>query len=152
LGVVDQMWLNGKAIDPATTYKVTVNSFLASGGDNFWELANGAQQRDTEQTDLQAQVDYMKQFQSDPLPVDYAQRAVRVTFPADAPSSYGAGDTVAFSLSSLIMTGPKDVQDTSVTVKDSGTVLAGSVPVTANNSTQPYDNRGNASVSVQLPA
>jgi 5'-nucleotidase len=152
LGVVDQMWLNGKLVDPATTYKVTVNSFLASGGDNFWELANGAQQRDTEQTDLQAQVDYMKQFQSDPLPVDYAQRAVRVTFPADAPSSYGAGDTVAFSLSSLIMTGPKDVQDTSVTVKDSGTVLADAVPVTANNSTQPYDNRGNASVSVQLPA
>ena len=27
---VTGMWLNGKAIEPATTYSVTVNSFLAS--------------------------------------------------------------------------------------------------------------------------
>ena len=32
---ITQMWLNGAAIDPAATYSVTVNSFLASGGDNF---------------------------------------------------------------------------------------------------------------------
>ena len=93
LGVVDQMWLNGKPIDLTKNYSVTVNSFLASGGDNFWELANGTHQEDTEQTDLQAQVDYMKQYQSTPLPVDYSQRAVRVTFPANAPATYSAGDT-----------------------------------------------------------
>src|SRR3954451_20639305 len=34
-GQVTGMWLNGTPIDPATTYSVTVNSFLASGGDNF---------------------------------------------------------------------------------------------------------------------
>jgi 5'-nucleotidase len=152
LGVVDQMWLNGTPIDLTKHYSVTVNSFLASGGDNFWELANGAHQEDTEQTDLQAQVDYMKQYQSTPLPVDYSQHAVRVTFPANAPSTYSAGDPVTFSLSSLLMTGPHDIQDTSLTIKDGDTVLSSSIPVTASNSTQPYDDRGNASVTVTLPA
>ncbi len=152
LGVVDQMWLNGTPIGLTTSYSVTVNSFLASGGDNFWELANGTHQEDTEQTDLQAQVDYMKQYLSTPLPVDYSQHAVRVTFPANAPSTYSAGDPVTFSLSSLLMTGPHDVQDTSLTIKDGATVLSSSIPVSPSNSTQPYDDRGNASVTVTLPA
>jgi len=33
--------LNGVTIDPAATYRVTVNSFLADGGDGFAELAKG---------------------------------------------------------------------------------------------------------------
>jgi len=152
LGVVDEMWLNGKPIDLSENYSVTVNSFLASGGDNFWELANGTHQEDTEQTDLAAQVDYMKQYQSTPLAVDYNQRGVRVSFPDGAQTSYAGGDTVTFDLSSLLMTGPHDKQDTSLTIKDGDTVLADSIPVTPSNSTQPYDDRGNASVSVQLPA
>ena len=56
------MWLNGVPIDPATTYSVTVNSFLASGGDGFLELNNGAGKQDTGKTDLQAMVDYMAAF------------------------------------------------------------------------------------------
>ena len=33
--------LDGVLIDPATSYRVTVNSFLADGGDSFLELKNG---------------------------------------------------------------------------------------------------------------
>lgn len=33
--------LNGRPIDPARTYRVAINNFLASGGDNFTLLANG---------------------------------------------------------------------------------------------------------------
>ena len=33
--------LNGTTIDPATTYGVTVNSFLATGGDGFTVLNDG---------------------------------------------------------------------------------------------------------------
>ena len=33
--------LNGTTLDPATSYRVTVNSFLAPGGDNFSVLAEG---------------------------------------------------------------------------------------------------------------
>jgi 5'-nucleotidase len=35
------MTLNGKPVDTASTYRVTINNFLASGGDNFTLLAEG---------------------------------------------------------------------------------------------------------------
>jgi 2',3'-cyclic-nucleotide 2'-phosphodiesterase (5'-nucleotidase family) len=35
--------LNGVAVDPAANYRVTVNSFLADGGDSFLELKNGTE-------------------------------------------------------------------------------------------------------------
>ena len=64
-GTVTGMWLNGVPIDPAATYSVTVNSFLATGGDNFFELNNGAGKRDTGKIDLTAMVDYMAEFADD---------------------------------------------------------------------------------------
>lgn len=36
-----EMRLKGKAIDPAARYRVTINNFMASGGDNFTVLAQG---------------------------------------------------------------------------------------------------------------
>lgn len=39
--VVDSVRLNGKAVDPAATYRVAMNSFLAGGGDGFAELGKG---------------------------------------------------------------------------------------------------------------
>jgi 5'-nucleotidase len=35
------MRLNGKAIDPNCRYRVTVNNFLASGGDGYSVLTSG---------------------------------------------------------------------------------------------------------------
>jgi 5'-nucleotidase len=35
--------LNGQAIDPAASYRVTVNAFMASGGDNYLALKAGTQ-------------------------------------------------------------------------------------------------------------
>jgi len=40
--VTDSVKLNGAAIDPAATYRVAMNSFLAGGGDGFAELGKGA--------------------------------------------------------------------------------------------------------------
>ena len=53
------MWLNGNPIGPNETFSVTVNSFLATGGDNFAAFNTGTDKRDTGQVDLQAMVDYM---------------------------------------------------------------------------------------------
>ncbi|MER5440551.1 bifunctional metallophosphatase/5'-nucleotidase [Streptomyces sp. NPDC002790] len=39
--VVDSIRLNGAAIDPAATYRVAMNSFLAGGGDGFAALGAG---------------------------------------------------------------------------------------------------------------
>jgi len=39
--VTDSIRLNGAAIDPAATYRVAMNNFLAGGGDGFTTLAQG---------------------------------------------------------------------------------------------------------------
>lgn len=151
-GTVTGMWLNGEPIDLAATYSVTVNSFLATGGDNFFELNNGASKRDTGKVDLAAMVDYMATFAaSTPLPVDYSQRAVEVGFPAGAPSAYEPGATVSFAVKSWAMSTSADVKDTEIAVSLDGEVL-GSFPVDNTIGTQVYDDYGTAAVSVVLPA
>ncbi|GAA1533079.1 bifunctional metallophosphatase/5'-nucleotidase [Nocardioides humi] len=151
-GEVTGMWLNGVPISPTATYSVTVNSFLASGGDNFFELANGASKADTGKVDLQAMVDYLaEKAATDPLPVDYSQRAVGVSFPAGAPSAYAPGATVAFDVSSWTMATADDTKDTEVQVRLGATVL-GSFPLDNTIGTDVYDQYGKAGVSVTLPA
>lgn len=46
------MTLNGQPISPTGTYRVTVNSFLAAGGDNFFTLAQGTDRVTTGDNDL----------------------------------------------------------------------------------------------------
>ncbi|MBM7520090.1 ExeM/NucH family extracellular endonuclease [Nocardioides nitrophenolicus] len=149
-GEVTGMWLNGEPVDAARVYSVTVNSFLGGGGDNFWEFADGADKVDTGQIDLQAMVDYMKQYAATPLPVDYSQRGVAVTLPTGAPTTYGPGDTVAFQVGSWAMSAAGDKQDTELQVKLGDTDL-GSFQVDNTIGNQPYDRYGTASVSVTLP-
>jgi 5'-nucleotidase len=43
--VADRMSLNGQRIDPAQNYRVTVNNYLAVGGDGFTVLKDGTAQR-----------------------------------------------------------------------------------------------------------
>lgn len=158
-GEVTGMWLDGVPIDPAATYSVTVNSFLASGGDNFREFADGASKADTGKVDLEAMVDYMAAHtESAPLPVDYSQRAVEVEFGDDAPASYLPGDAVSFDVASLAMSGRVnatdpvyDIQDDEVSVELDGEVI-GTAPVDNTITDVVYDNYGTASVDVTLPA
>ena len=39
--IADRMSLNGQPIDPAASYRVTVNNFLSVGGDGFTVLKGG---------------------------------------------------------------------------------------------------------------
>ncbi len=151
-GTVTGMWLHGEPIDPARIYSVTANSFLSTGGDNFFEFAKGANRRDTGKVDLTAMVDYMAAFaQTTPLPVDYEQRAVEVTFPADAPATYELGATVAFDVRSWAMSTSADVKDAEIVVSLGDEVL-GTFPVDNTIGAAVYDDYGTASVSVELPA
>ncbi|GAA4714770.1 ExeM/NucH family extracellular endonuclease [Nocardioides conyzicola] len=147
------MWLNGEKIAPATVYSVTVNSFLSTGGDNFLELNNGTNKQDTGKTDLQGMVDYMAALGDEtPVPVDFSQRAVGASFPGDAPASYQPGDEVAFSLSSLSMTGPGDKVDPEVTVRLGGEPLDSFEVTTTRQTALPgFDEVGTAQVVVTLP-
>ncbi|ANC32176.1 5'-nucleotidase C-terminal domain-containing protein [Isoptericola dokdonensis] len=148
---ITSMSLDGEPIVADATYSVTVNSFLSTGGDNFFTLAEGTGKRDTGKIDLAAMVDYLAEVAADePLAVDYAQRAVGVSFPADAPAAYEPGDTVAFEVSSWSMSTADDVKDAALTVSLDGAEL-GSFPVTTTPGTTVDDQVGTASVSVILP-
>lgn len=149
------MWLNGAEVDPAATYSVAANSFLASGtGDNFFAFAEATNKRDSGQVDLAAMVDYATQYATDaaPLGVDAAQGAVGVTKLA---ADYARGETVSLKVSSLAMTGPSDVPDTALTGTING-VTVGPFPVTTTIPTagdaNSSDEAGTADVTFALPS
>ena len=50
--------IGGVAVDPAATYRITVNSFLADGGDRFFALRDGTD-RVGGDVDLDALEDYL---------------------------------------------------------------------------------------------
>lgn len=96
---ITSVTLDGEPLDPDASYKVTVNSFLASGGDNFGAFVTGSQ-ADSGQVDLQAQVDY---FDENPVvSPDYAQRAVGVQVSETPEGGFAEGDQVTLDLSSLL--------------------------------------------------
>lgn len=142
------MWLNGSAIAAGTTYSVTANSFLATGGDNFRAFTQATGQRDTGKIDLAAMVDYMAS--KSPVAPDTKQHAVGVSFPAGAPASYAYGDAVKLNLSSLAFTAPTDVRDTTVEVSLAGTKL-GTYPVDNTLGTEVTDEYGTAALAFTVP-
>ena len=98
---IQTITLDGQLLDPAASYKVTVNSFLASGGDNFGAFATGSA-ADSGKVDLQAQVDWFTANPGAASP-DLAQRAVGVSSPDDVDETgYAIGDRITVDLSSLI--------------------------------------------------
>ncbi len=66
--------LDGAPIDPAATYRVAMNSFLAVGGDNFATFKDGANKRDTGQDDLDALITYFEE--NSPVLPSQQERAI----------------------------------------------------------------------------
>ena len=56
---ISNLALNGTAIDPAATYRVTTNDFLANGGDGFTLLAGGTGRTTAPGFDIDALVAYL---------------------------------------------------------------------------------------------
>ena len=82
---VVRMTLDGKPIDPAATYRVTTNSFLAGGGDSFTLFAKG---RDAVigGTDIDALEAWLKAIPPRPAPTD--ERVIDLN-PATTPKKPG---------------------------------------------------------------
>ncbi|WP_053846091.1 bifunctional UDP-sugar hydrolase/5'-nucleotidase [Streptomyces sp. NRRL B-24085] len=66
--VVDSVRLNGTAVDPAATYRVATNSFLAGGGDGFTTLGQGTNDL-VGGDDLAALVEYLTANSSASSPI-----------------------------------------------------------------------------------
>ncbi|MCL3863117.1 ExeM/NucH family extracellular endonuclease [Actinotalea sp. K2] len=143
---VTQVLLEDEPIDPTAGYVVVVNSFLASGGDNFATLAQGADARDSGRVDLQAFVDYFAELS--PIAPDPAQRAVGVQVVDPPTGGYAPGQEATVLLSSLLFSGgPDDATEVAVTV---GGEPAGTFPIDPAivDST---DEVGRATVVVTVP-
>ncbi|WP_433828244.1 ExeM/NucH family extracellular endonuclease [Actinoplanes sp. CA-015351] len=60
--IASSLKLNGVVLDPNGTYRVTSNSFLASGGDNFTTLGTGTNKVTTGDNDLTMLVNYFAKY------------------------------------------------------------------------------------------
>ncbi|NRD27312.1 bifunctional UDP-sugar hydrolase/5'-nucleotidase [Frigoribacterium sp. VKM Ac-2836] len=142
--------LDGAALDDATVYKVTVNSFLASGGDGFAAFANGRAHADSGKVDLQSQLEYFDTQAGDPSDPDFASRSVGVSELTAAPvGGFAAGDTVSMTLSSLVLQQAAADASGTVTATLDGVELA-SAPIDEtilDNS----DEQGRATLSFVVP-
>lgn len=62
--------LNGVAIDPAASYRVTTNDFLANGGDGFTKLTAGTNRATAPGFDVDALVAHLGAGPTAPGPQD----------------------------------------------------------------------------------
>lgn len=143
---IDAIYVNGVLVDPGATYRVTVNSFLASGGDNFFTLAQGTNRADSGKVDLQSMVDY---FEANPVATpDYTQRAVGVNLSAPDADGYSPGDPLTLILSSLLFSNGEPNAGTAVV--SAGGVELGSAPIDPAI-VDTTDEVGRATVGITIP-
>lgn len=88
--LADRMYLNGELVDLDGTYRVTVNSFLASGGDNFAALGEGTNRFSTGDNDLTVLVNYFEA--NSPVTADTKERAYELGQPGAPTPPPGPGD------------------------------------------------------------
>jgi 5'-nucleotidase len=144
---IDAIYVNGELVSPADTFTVTVNSFLASGGDNFFTLAQGANRADSGRSDLQSMVDY---FEANPVvSPDYRQRSVGVSVSAPVSAEgYAPGEQVTLTLSSLLFS--NDGPTAATAVVSAGGVELGSAPIDPAI-VDTTDESGRATVTITIP-
>ncbi|GAA1842901.1 ExeM/NucH family extracellular endonuclease [Asanoa iriomotensis] len=126
--------LNGTPLDPSGTYRVTVNSFLAAGGDNFTTLGKGTDPATTGDNDLTMLVSYFAA--NSPVTADTQPRSAigqagpqcttTITGRHDKPVTVTAGVTC---LENATIGGPVKVEAGASLVVTGGTI-AGSVSAT----------------------
>jgi 5'-nucleotidase len=91
--IASSLELNGVTLNPAGTYRVTTNSFLAAGGDNFGTLARGTDRSTTGDNDLTMLVNYF--VAHTPVTADPQPRATAGVLDGTAPTGTFTLDTVA---------------------------------------------------------
>ncbi|MDO5495100.1 MAG: 5'-nucleotidase C-terminal domain-containing protein, partial [bacterium] len=137
---------DGSPLDPAATYTVVANSFLATGGDGFDSFLDGTNLRDTGMVDLEATVQYLS-AQEGPITPDYVQRSIGITDLGDS-TSIETGDRIQLEISSLSFT-TNEPKPTELTVMFDGASL-GTFAID-NTVTDLHNETGRALVDVVVP-
>ena len=91
--IASSLKLNGVVLDPAGLYRVTTNSFLAAGGDNFVTLGKGTDRKTTGDNDLTMLVNYFAAHT--PITADPVFRSTAGVLDGTAPTGTFALDATA---------------------------------------------------------
>lgn len=150
---VTDVFIEGEEIDPAATYRVVTNSFLATGtGDNFFAFGAGTAKADTGLIDLAALVDYFAANEQVVAPLD--QRAIGVHWNTDQTATLAPGDEISVDLSSLSFSTdepkPEQLAITLVDPETEETIDLGTAAVD-NSIVDLTDEVGRAQVRVTVP-
>ncbi|WP_225853617.1 ExeM/NucH family extracellular endonuclease [Micromonospora sp. AMSO31t] len=130
---ITSMKLDGTPISPSGTYRVTVNSFLAAGGDNFSTLAKGTDPVTTGDNDLTMLTAYLaanSPVTADPAPRSTIGRGLQCT--TTITGNYAKPLTVAAGLTCLQgarIGGPVTVQP-GASLISTGSTIGGPVKAT----------------------
>ncbi|WP_229075894.1 ExeM/NucH family extracellular endonuclease [Actinoplanes sp. DH11] len=153
--IASTLKLNGVVLDPNGTYRVTSNSFLASGGDNFATLGTGKNKVTTGDNDLTMLVNYFAA--NTPITADTTPRSTAGVADTTAPAgTFGLNAAALWPGQSVTLTQLSLTDDVSEAGKISRVVDwgDGSAPQTltagATSATHRYATAGNWTVSVTL--
>ncbi|XVV12557.1 ExeM/NucH family extracellular endonuclease [Actinoplanes sp. CA-131856] len=153
--IASSLKLNGVTLDPNGEYRVTSNSFLAAGGDNFATLGKGDNKVTTGDNDLTMLVNYFAKYT--PITADPKPRSTAGVLDSTAPTGRFALNGAAVALwagQSATLTQIELSDDVSAVagIKRVVTWGDGSAPetLTAGTATHTYAKAGTYTVSVEL--
>jgi 5'-nucleotidase len=144
--IASTLKLNGVVLDPAGTYRVTSNSFLAAGGDNFVTLGQGTNKVTTGDNDLTMLVNYFAA--NTPVTADATPRST----PGTATPPDTTPPTGTFKLGATALWAGQSVTLTKVALDDdvAQVVVNWGDGSTSEGLTHTYAKPGSYTVSVQL--
>ncbi|MFF0379043.1 ExeM/NucH family extracellular endonuclease [Actinoplanes missouriensis] len=153
--IASSLKLNGVVIDPNATYRVTSNSFLAAGGDNFTTLGTGKNKVTTGDNDLTMLVNYFAE--NTPITADTTPRSTKGVADETAPTgTYSLNAAALWPGQSVTLTQVALSDDVSAAEKVTRVVnwgdgsAAETLPAGATTAAHKYAKAGSYTVSVTL--
>lgn len=152
---ITSITIDGAPVDPAASYRVAAASFLAAGGDNFTEFAEGTDVRDTGLVDSEAWQGYLAERRVEGIDPDFARSAVAAS---NLPGTVQAGQEYSFTLSDLDLTSLGAPTTRTATVELGGASLgtfdavAGIDDVTFGPAAHVTPLDGRVDITVTIPA
>ncbi|WP_239082268.1 ExeM/NucH family extracellular endonuclease [Actinoplanes teichomyceticus] len=155
--IASSMKLNGVTIDPAASYRVTMNSFLASGGDNFAALgANNSSRTTTGDNDLTMLVNYFAKYKT--VTADPVFRSTAAVADSTAPEgAYRLNATAIWPGQAVTLTRTSLSDDVTTDAKDIKQVVnwgdgspAVELAAGATTATHTFTKAGRAAITVTI--
>lgn len=101
---ITTVWIDGEAVQSDAEYRITMNSYMAGGGDGFSVVNEALSVEDSGLNDLEAFVEYARETAE--LSPSLARGSLGVHWISDPDEVYGAGDEISVDLSSLAFSSP----------------------------------------------